>query len=194
MSTWSMKAKGDTLTGSRKLKTGTFAYTVKSVALVSDKFDPSGKRQQILMELDDGEGSLCRHYFAVMAEKAGQRDMAEAAIRSFAHAAGISSGVIKPETLKKLLDVRVVVTAVEVNNPNGGAAYVNISKVEAEAQEDEKPTDQEEDEDQDQEEDEDQDQEEDEDQEEDQEEEEEEAVEKVVEKQKKTQPWGKLRN
>lgn len=184
MSTWSMKATGDTLTGSRKLKTGTFAYTVKSVALVSDKFDPSGKRQQILMELDDGEGSLCRHYFAVMSEKAGQRNMAEAAIRSFAHAAGISSGVIKPETLKKLLDVRVVVTAVEVNNPNGGAAYVNIAKVEAEAQEDEKPTDQEEDEDQDQEE--------DEDQEEDQEEEEE--VEKVVEKQKKTQPWGKLRN
>ena len=182
MSTWSMKATGDTLTGSRKLKTGTFAYTVKSVALVSDKFDPSGKRQQILMELDDGEGSLCRHYFAVMSEKAGQRNMAEAAIRSFAHAAGISSGVIKPETLKKLLDVRVVVTAVEVNNPNGGAAYVNISKVEAETQKNAKPTDQE---------DEDQDEDQDEEQEEEQEEEE---AEKVVEKQKKTQPWGKLRN
>ena len=137
MSTWSMKATGDTLTGSRKLKIGTFTYTVKSVALVSDKFDLSGKRQQILMELDDGEGSLCRHYFAVMSEKAGQRNMAEAAIRSFAHAAGISSGVIKPETLKKLLDVRVVVTATEANNPNGGAPYLNIAKVEAEAKEQE---------------------------------------------------------
>ena len=171
MSTWSMKATGDTLTGSRKLKIGTFSYTVKSVALVSDKFDPSGKRQQILMELDDGEGSLCRHYFAVMSEKAGQRNMAEAAIRSFAHAAGISAGVIKPETLKKLLGVRVVVTAVEVNNPNGGAAYVNIAKVEAELQEKE-----------------------DQDEDQDEEQEEEQEEEKVVEKPKKTQPWGKLRN
>jgi hypothetical protein len=129
---WSgIKSEGETINdGGRKLRIGTFPYSITGANMAVVKSDPTGKTQQVVIDLLNGDSYACKAYFSVMAENEQQREIAEKGIRAFAQAAGFK-GIIKPETLKKLVGAEVLVTAVETPNKKGGAPYINIQSVEA---------------------------------------------------------------
>lgn len=129
---WSgIKAEGETINdGGRKLRLGTFPYSITGASMATVKSDLTGKTQQVVIDLLNGDSYACKAYFSVMAENEQQREIAEKGLRAFAQAAGFK-GLIKPETLKKLVGAEVLVTAVETLNKKGGAPYINIQTVEA---------------------------------------------------------------
>lgn len=129
---WSgIKAEGETINdGGRKLRLGTFPYSITGASMATVKSDLTGKTQQVVIDLLNGDSYACKAYFSVMAENEQQREIAEKGLRAFAQAAGFK-GLIKPETLKKLVGAEVLVTAVETPNKKGGAPYINIQTVEA---------------------------------------------------------------
>ena len=126
-----IKIEGDTINdGGRKLKLGTFPYLITGASLAVVKADATGKTQQVIIDLVHGGDYSCRVYFAVMAENDTQREIAEKGLRAFAQAAGLK-GVLKPDSLKKLVDNWVLVEAKETPNKKGGDPYINIATVEA---------------------------------------------------------------
>lgn len=127
-----MKAEGETVNdGGRKLKIGTFPYQVIAASMAVVKSDPSGKTQQVVIGLRNGESYDCKCYLSVMADNDQQREIAEKTLRAIVQAAGIT-GLVKPETLKKLVGTWVLITAVEtVSKTDKTKSYVNIQTVEA---------------------------------------------------------------
>ena len=132
-----IKVEGDTINDSgRKLKLGSFPYRITGAGLAVVKSDVTGKTQQVTIDLVNGGDYSCRIYFAVMAENAQQCEIAEKGLRALAQAAGLK-GVLKPDTLKKLVDNWVLIDAKETPNKKGGAPFINISTIEAYTPEDE---------------------------------------------------------
>ena len=132
-----IKVEGDTINdGGRKLKLGSFPYRITGAGLSVVKSDVTGKTQQVTVDLVNGSDYSCRIYFAVMAENDQQREIAEKGLRALAQAAGLK-GVLKPDTLKKLVDNLVLIDAKETPNKKGGAPFINISTIEAYSPEDE---------------------------------------------------------
>ena len=139
-----IKVEGDTINDSgRKLKLGSFPYRITGAGLSVVKSDVTGKTQQVTVDLVNGSDYSCRIYFAVMAENDQQREIAEKGLRALAQAAGLK-GVLKPDTLKKLVDNWVLIDAKETPNKKGGAPFINISTIEAYSPEDEAEEDEEE--------------------------------------------------
>jgi hypothetical protein len=95
------------------------------------KSDVTGKTQQVVLGLRNGDSYDCKHYFSVMAENEQQREIAEKGLRAFVQAAGVK-GVVKPETLKKLVGTWVLITAIETaSKTDKTKLFVNIQTVEA---------------------------------------------------------------
>jgi len=142
-----IKVEGATINdGGRRLKIGTFPYEITGANTAVVKSDPSGKTQQVVIDLLHGDNYACKAYFSVMAENDQQREIAEKGLRAFAQAAGLK-GELKPQTLKKLVGALVLVTAVEtVSKTDKTKTYVNIQSVEAYADEDEEAEEEEEEE------------------------------------------------
>ena len=126
-----IKIEGDTINdGGRKLKLGTFPYRITGASLAVVKADVTGKTQQVVIDLVHGRDYFCRVYFSVMSENDKQREIAEKGLRAFAQAAGLK-GILKPDSLKKLVENWVLVEAKETPNKKGGDPYINIATVEA---------------------------------------------------------------
>ena len=88
---WSMKAEGETVNdGGRKLKIGTFPYQVITTNMAVVKSDPSGKTQQVVIGLRNGDSYDCKCYLSVMADNDQQREIAEKTLRAIVQAAGIT--------------------------------------------------------------------------------------------------------
>jgi hypothetical protein len=127
-----MKAEGETINdGGRRIKIGTFPYEVTGASMAVVKSDVTGKTQQVVIDLLHDGDYACKTYFSVMAQSLQQREIAEKGLRAFIQAAKIK-GVVKPETLKKLIGTTVLITAVEtVSKTDNTKKYVNIQTVES---------------------------------------------------------------
>ena len=136
---FAIKTKGESINdGGRQLKIGTHTYTIVSIGTAINKKDPTGREQQIVMDLRNGTDYVCKVYLAVESKDSVVAEIAAKTIRAFAHAVGFD-GVIKPETLSRLKDGVVSITAKETTSKDGTKKYVNSQTVEAVDGGDEEP-------------------------------------------------------
>ena len=128
------KKVGSINDGGRKLKVGTFAYKIVGAAMAVVKSNPTGKEQQIVIDLQDiHEPSYnCKQFLSVMSPNDTQREIAQKTLVAIAEAAGIS-GVLKPERLKSFVGKVIEITARETQGKGDkkDQTYVNLATVEA---------------------------------------------------------------
>jgi hypothetical protein len=128
------KKVGSINDGGRKLKVGTFAYKIVGAAMAVVKSNPTGKEQQIVIDLQDiHEPSYnCKQFLSVMSPNDVQREIAQKTLVAIAEAAGIG-GVLKPERLKSFVGKVIEITARETQGKGDkkDQTYVNLATVEA---------------------------------------------------------------
>lgn len=122
------KKTGSINDGGRKLKIGTFAYKITDAKSAIVKSNPTGKEQQVVIDLLHGKDYSCKVFLNVMSPNDVTCDIAQKTLAAFWEAAGLS-GTIKPERLGQLKNKFVEITARETLKD--GKTYSNISTVEA---------------------------------------------------------------